>query len=61
MKTRQPTTYGTQQKQFKRKVYSDTITPQEAREALDRHPNSTSKAAGKRTKKPPKSAQGRRS
>ena len=48
MKTRQPTTYGTQQKQFKRKVYSDTITPQEARKAMNRQPNSKSKAAGKR-------------
>ena len=46
----------------KREVYSDTIIPQEARKTLNRQPNSISKAAGKRrTKKPPKSAEGNKS
>ena len=45
-----------------REVYSDTIIPQEARKASSRQPNSTSKAAGKKkNKKPPKSAEGRKS
>ena len=46
----------------KREVYSDITIPQEARKALNRQPNSTSKVAGKRrTKNPPKSVEGRRS
>ena len=49
----------------KREVYSDITIPQEARKALNRQPNSTSKAAGKRrtkqNKTKPKSAEGRRS
>ena len=36
----------------KREVYSDTIIPQETRKVLNRQANSTSKAAGKRTKSP---------
>ena len=46
----------------KREVYSNTIIPQEARKALNRQPNSISKAAGKRrTKNPSKSAGGKKS
>ena len=44
---------GHSQSSSKREVYRDTIIPQEARKALNRQPNSTSKAAGKiRTKNP---------
>ena len=43
---------GLRKSSTKREVYSDTIIPQEARKASNRQPNSTSKAAGKRTKKP---------
>ena len=53
---------GLSQSSSKREVYRDTIIPQEARKALNRHPNSTSKAAqNRRTKKTPKLAEGRRS
>ena len=39
----------------KREVYSNTILPQKARKTLNRQPNCTAKATGKRrTKKPPK-------
>ena len=41
----------------KREVYSDITIPQEARKALNRQPNSTSKAAGKRRTKKPQSQQ----
>ena len=40
-------TYGMQQKQFKREVYSNTILPQETRKPLNRQPNFTPKATGK--------------
>ena len=43
---------GLSKSSSKREVYSDTIIPQEARKALTRQLNSTSKAAGKRTKLP---------
>ena len=42
---------------FKREVYSDTITPQEARQALNRQPTSKSQAAGKRKTRNPQSQQ----
>ena len=46
----------------KREVYRNTILPQEIRKASHRQPNSTSKLAGKRkTKQPPKSAEGKKS
>ena len=45
-------TYGMQQKQFKREVYSNTILPQETRKTLNRQPNFTPKTTGKRTKNP---------
>ena len=41
----------------KREVYSDTITPQETTKALNRQPNPTSKAAGKRKTKNDQSQQ----
>ena len=41
-------TYGMQQKQFKREVYSNTILPQETRKTLNRQNNFTPKATGKR-------------
>ena len=33
---------------FKRKVYSNTILPQETRKTLNRHPNCAPKTTGKR-------------
>ena len=36
----------------KRKVYSNTILPQETRKTLNRQPNFTPKTTGKRTKPP---------
>ena len=45
----------------KKEVYSNTVQPQETRKVLNRQPNSTSRACGKRTKKPPKSAKGKKS
>ena len=57
MKTRQLKTYGMKQKQFqKRKVYINTILPQETRKTSNRQPNFTPKTTGKRTttKKPSK-------
>ena len=41
-----------QENSFKRKVYSNTILPQETRKASNRQPNFTHKTTGKRTKKP---------
>ena len=38
----------------KRKLYSNTVIPQEARKVLNKQPTSTSKAAGKRKTKTPK-------
>ena len=58
MRTRQLKTYGMQQNSSKREVYCNTILPQETRETLNRQPNFTAKAVGKRrrtittTKKP---------
>ena len=43
-------TYGMQQKQFKREVYSNTILPQETRKTSNRQPHFTPKTTGKRTK-----------
>ena len=50
----------------KRGVYNDTILPQETRKVLNRQPNSTSKATGKRRtktnkKKSLKSTEGKKS
>ena len=38
-----------QENSFKRKVYSNTILPQETRKASNRQPNFTTKTTGKRT------------
>ena len=43
---------GLSKSSSKREVYSHTIIAQKARKASNRQPNSTSKAAGKRTKTP---------
>ena len=42
---------GCSESSSKKKVYSNTILPQETRKASNRQPNSTSKTVGKRTKK----------
>ena len=42
---------GLSKSSSKRVLYSNTVIPQEARQALNRRPNSKSKAAGKRRKK----------
>ena len=42
-----------QENSFKRKIYSNTILPQETRKTSNRQPNFTPKTTGKRTKKPP--------
>ena len=54
MKTRQLKTYGMQQKQFKREIYSNTILPQETRKTSNRQPTFTPKTTGKRRRKTPK-------
>ena len=62
MKILQLKTYGRHQKQFKRKVDSNTILHQETGKTLNRQPNFTPKATGKRTKtttKPPKLEEGK--
>ena len=47
MKTRQLKTYGVQQNISKKKVYSNTILPQETRKTLNRQSNFTPKTTGK--------------
>ena len=42
-----------QENSFKRKVYSNTILPQEIRKTWNRQPNFTSKTTGKRGTKNP--------
>ena len=42
---------GFSKRSSKRKVYSNTILPQETRKILNRQPNFTPKTTGKRTKK----------
>ena len=62
METQQPKTYGMQQKQFKREVYSNTILPQETRNISSKQPNLTTKAIReRRTKNIPKLAEGKKS
>ena len=51
IRTRQLKTYGMQQKQFQREVYSNTLLPQETRKTLNRQPHFTPRATGKREKK----------
>ena len=50
MKKQQLKTYGMQQKQSKRDVYSNTILPQETRKTSNRQSNFTPKPTGKRRK-----------
>ena len=45
----------------RREVYSNTTLSQEIRKTLNRQPNSTPKATGKRRKKPPKLVEGKKS
>ena len=65
MKKQQLKTYGMQQKQSKREVYSNTILPQETIKTLNRQPNFTPKTMGKRTttttKKKTKLVEGKKS
>ena len=42
-----------QENSFKRKVYSNTILPQETRKTLNRKPNFTPKTTGKEEQKTP--------
>ena len=57
IRTRQLKTYGMQQKQFQREVYSNTLLPQETRKTLNRQPNFSTKTNGKRRTKKPQSQQ----
>ena len=51
-----------QENSFKRKVYSNTILPQEIRKTLNRQPNFTRKTTGKGgKKKTPKLVEGKKS
>ena len=52
---------GCSKSSSKRKVYSNTILPQEARKAPNRQPNFTPKTTGKRRKKAPKLVEGKKS
>ena len=61
MKTGQLKTYGMQQSNSKREVYSNTILPQEIRKASHRQPNFTPKTTGKIRTKPPKLVEGKKS
>ena len=62
MKTQQLKTYGMQEKQCQREVYSNTILPQEPRKTLNRQPNFIPKTTGKKNKKnPPKLVEGKKS
>ena len=47
MKTLQLKTYGMQQSSSKRRVYSNTILPQETRKISNRQPNFTPNTTGK--------------
>ena len=54
MKTQQlKTSIGYSESSSKREVYSNTILPQETRKTLNRQPNFTPKATGKRRTKNP--------
>ena len=46
-----------QENSFKRKVYSNTILPQETRKTWNRQPNFTPKTTGKRRTKNPQNQQ----
>ena len=57
MKTQQLKTYGMHKSSSKSKVYSNTILPQETGKTLNRQPNFTPKATGKRRRKKPQDQQ----
>ena len=62
MKIQRPKTYGMQQKQSKREVYSNTILPQETRNISNKQRNLTPKAIReRRILKNPKLAEGKKS
>ena len=48
IKSQQSKSYGMQQKQFKREVYSNTSLPQETRKISNQQPNFTPKATRER-------------
>ena len=51
-----------QENSFKRKIYSNTILPQETRKTSSRQPNFIPKTTGKRiTKRTPKLVEGKKS
>ena len=52
---------GFSKRSSKRKVYSNTILPQETRKILNRQPNITPKTTGKKNKNPPKLVEGKKS
>ena len=61
MKTWQLKTFEYSESSSKREVYSNTVLPQETRKTLNRQLNVTPKTTGKRTKKPPKLVEGKKS
>ena len=52
---------GCSKSSSKREVYNNAILPQETGKTFNRQPNFTPKTTGKRTKKPPKSVEERKS
>ena len=55
MEAHDPKTMGCNKKSSKREVYSNTILPEKTRKILNKQPNFIPKTTGKRrTKKPPK-------
>ena len=61
VKTRQPKTYGSNKSSSKREVYSNTILPQETGNISNKQHNFTPKAIReRRTKNPPKLAEGKK-
>ena len=52
---------GCSESSSKRKVYINTILPQETRKTWNRQPNFTPKTTGKIRTKPPKLAEGKKS
>ena len=61
MKTNNSKPMGCSKSISKREVHSNTILPQETRKTLKRQPNFTTKSGKRRTKKPPKLAEGNKS
>ena len=52
---------GCSKSSYNREAYSNTILPQETRKTLNGLPNFTTKTTGKRTKRVPKLAEGKKS